>query len=198
MYDLCATSKPLALLATWSLISPCAAALVTCHTHRSFPLRQDGGAPAAAKPPPRTHIVRPQHALTLVETSSRYFALTLSLPISPNHPPAPACDSSPPLHPPPADSAIGQPEATGAMSPNVFVHNMVLLFFVLMVSAATTALDGNDPGCKSRIRYLVDAVPLTRLQLLSLIATSLSPTRLAATEQTELLTAPISLTSALR
>jgi hypothetical protein len=84
------------------------------------------------------------------------------------------------------------------MSPNIFVRNMALLFFVLMVSAVATALDGNGPGCKSRIRYLIGAVPLTDPQLLSLIASSLSPQLLVATEQTELLTAPTSLTSAPR
>jgi hypothetical protein len=47
---------------------------------------------------------------------------------------------------------------------------------MLMASAATMALDINGPGCKSRIRYPVGTVPLTGLQLLSLIATRLSPT----------------------
>jgi len=68
------------------------------------------------------------------------------------------------------------------MSPNIFIRNMALLFFVLMVGVIATALDGNGHGCKSRIRYLMDAVPLTDLQLLSLIASSLSPQLLVATE----------------
>lgn len=55
------------------------------HHLRSFPLGQDGGAPAATtKSPTRTHIVRPLHSLSsLVGTSHGY--LTLSLPVSPNH-----------------------------------------------------------------------------------------------------------------
>ena len=83
------------------------------------------------------------------------------------------------------------------MPPNAFVRNIALLLFMLMASAATMALDVDGPGCKSRIRYLVDAV-LTGPQLLSLIATNFLPTLLVATEQTELLTAPTSLTSAPR
>ena len=84
------------------------------------------------------------------------------------------------------------------MGTNTFIGNIALLLLVLMASAATMALDVNASGCKSRIRYLVDAVPLTDLKLLSLTATNLLPTLLVATEQTELLTAPTSLTSALR
>lgn len=110
----------------------------------------------------------------------------------------PPSTPSSPRHPPLAGSTTEQPEAARKMLLNAFVRNVALLLFMPMASAATMALDADGPGCKSRIRYLVIAVPLTDLQLLSLIATNLSLTLLAAYEQTELLTALTSLTLALR
>ena len=62
------------------------------------------------------------------------------------------------------------------MGTNTFIGNIALLLLVLMANAATMALDVNGPGCMSRIRYLAGATALTDLQLLSLIATRLSPT----------------------
>lgn len=166
------------------------------HHLRSFPLRQHGGAPAATtKSPTRTYIVRPSDSLSLkphLDTSRSLYLhhlITYTRPLS---------TPSSPRHPPLAGSTTGQPEAARKMLPNAFVRNIALLLFMLMASAATMALDVHGPGCKSRIRYLVDAVPLTGPQLLSLVATKLLPTLLVATEQTELLTAPTSLTSALR
>ena len=145
---------------------------------RSFPLRQDGGAPAATtKSPTRTHIVRPLHSLSLkphLDTSPflcLYHLITytrpLSTPLSPRHPSL-------------AGSTTRQPEAARKMLPNAFVRNVALLPFMLIASAATMTLDVDGPRCKNGIRYLVVAVPLTDLQLLSLIATNLSPTLLVA------------------
>lgn len=84
------------------------------------------------------------------------------------------------------------------MLPNGFVRDMALMLFVFTASAATMALDVHAHERKNRLHYLVRAVQLTGLQLLSLIATNLSPALLVATEQTELSTVPTSLTSALR
>jgi hypothetical protein len=141
---------------------------------------------------------RTTKTLAFIGTSSGYLTLTFlclyHLVTRPRPPPTP----SPPLHPLIATSAIGQPEASHAMLPKGFVHNMALLLFMLTTSVATTALDVNAHGCKNCFRYLVGAVQLTDLQLLSLIATNLSPTLLVATQQREPLTVPTSLTSALR
>jgi hypothetical protein len=62
------------------------------------------------------------------------------------------------------------------MGANTFIGNIALLLLVLMANAATVTLEVNGPGCKSRTRYLAGATTLTDLQLLSLIATRLSPT----------------------
>jgi hypothetical protein len=62
------------------------------------------------------------------------------------------------------------------MGTNTFIGNIALLLLVLMANAATVTLEFKGPGCKSRTRYLAGATTLTDLQLLSLIATRLSPT----------------------
>jgi hypothetical protein len=169
VYDLCATSEPLPLF-SYVHLRLCCSFRHMSH-HRSFPLRQDGGAPATStKPPTRMYVVQPPHSLSSGPHLYNPPSLCLyHLTIHPHPSPTP----SPLPHP---TSTIGQPEAADAMWPDTFVCNMALLLFTLVMSAATMALEVNGPGCKSGIRYLVGPVPLTDLQLLSLIATRLSPT----------------------